>query len=238
MYYVKAEVAEGVTIRAEVAHDNVFNQCPRCGMDVPVDLADIVTDDGLNLYGTAIYCDKCSASITDEQAAEERCHKSKETPREAEYYDSMTAAMKALAKVWEADGITTKERGLRLQAAFPEFLPKQSPEAFTEGSVNKSEALKKWVPDEENDWLMAVMAMRDEYRNTAMAIGEDHPATKLARETLKKVQTGSVSDYRGEIQAAVINQVAAFDDSIEDAAGGDEELASFYRRVLGISEEV
>lgn len=72
MYYVKAEIAEGVTIRAEITDENVFNLCPRCGAEVAVDLAEIVTDSGLDLFGTAIYCDKCGAEARDER---ERCDK-------------------------------------------------------------------------------------------------------------------------------------------------------------------
>ena len=48
MFYVKAEIADGVTIQAEVTHENVFNVCPRCGAETPVDLADIVTDGHLD----------------------------------------------------------------------------------------------------------------------------------------------------------------------------------------------
>lgn len=72
MYYVKAEIAEGVTIRAEITDENVFNPCPRCGAEVAVDLAEIVTDSGLDLFGTAMYCDKCGAEA---MAERERCDK-------------------------------------------------------------------------------------------------------------------------------------------------------------------
>ena len=60
MFYVKAEIAEGVTIQAEVTHENVYNRCPKCGAETPVDLADIATDGELDLYGTAVYCKECS----------------------------------------------------------------------------------------------------------------------------------------------------------------------------------
>ncbi len=63
MFYVKAEIADGVTIQAEVTHENVFNVCPRCGAETPVDLADIVTDGHLDLYGTAVYCKECSEKV-------------------------------------------------------------------------------------------------------------------------------------------------------------------------------
>lgn len=132
MYYVKAEIAEGVTIRAEITDENVFNQCPKCGAEVTVDLAEIVTDNGLDLYGTAMYCDECGEAVRGEMETEERQHKTSATKRGAEYFDDLTAAMKAVVRVWDADGVTPKEKVLRLQAAFPEFMPKLPPEAFAD----------------------------------------------------------------------------------------------------------
>ena len=63
MFYVKAEIVEGVTIQAEVTHENVYNRCPKCGAETPVDLADIATDGELDLYGTAVYCKECSEKV-------------------------------------------------------------------------------------------------------------------------------------------------------------------------------
>lgn len=47
----------------EIEHDNVYNLCPKCGKECVVDLAEIVTDGGLDLYGTASYCPECSMEI-------------------------------------------------------------------------------------------------------------------------------------------------------------------------------
>lgn len=123
MYYVKMELTEGVTIQADITEENVFNRCPQCGAEVPVNLDEVVTGDGLDLYGSALCCDKCSKAIKDKQEAKVDC-------RGTEYFNSFTAAMKAAIKVWEADGVSPKERVLRLQAAFPEIFPKLPPEAF------------------------------------------------------------------------------------------------------------
>ena len=57
MFYVKTEIAEGVTIRAEITGENVFTACPECGREHQVDLAAIVEFD---LCGTVVYCDECS----------------------------------------------------------------------------------------------------------------------------------------------------------------------------------
>lgn len=43
--------------------DNVFTVCPECGAEVTVDLADVVTEEGLDLYGLGVYCDACGDKI-------------------------------------------------------------------------------------------------------------------------------------------------------------------------------
>lgn len=63
MFYVKADVANGVSIKAEINSENVFNLCPICGKECPADLADAVTEDGLDLYHTAICCDGCRIDL-------------------------------------------------------------------------------------------------------------------------------------------------------------------------------
>ena len=41
--------------------DNVFTICPICGKEHVVDLQDILQDGDGDLYGTSVYCRKCSA---------------------------------------------------------------------------------------------------------------------------------------------------------------------------------
>ncbi len=60
MYYVKAEIAEGIVIKAVITNENVFTICPECGAEHQVDLSDAVIDGQLDLYGTATYCPECS----------------------------------------------------------------------------------------------------------------------------------------------------------------------------------
>ncbi len=57
MFYVKTEIAEGVTIRAGITDENVFTTCPECGREHQVDLATI---EELDLCGTVVYCGECS----------------------------------------------------------------------------------------------------------------------------------------------------------------------------------
>lgn len=58
MFYIKTEVAEGVTIRAEIT-DNVFTVCPDCGSEHRVELDDILKSEHADLYSTNVYCEEC-----------------------------------------------------------------------------------------------------------------------------------------------------------------------------------
>ena len=46
-----------------IEEDNVFTQCPRCGKERQIDLADAVIEGKLDLYGTSWYCQKCSKKL-------------------------------------------------------------------------------------------------------------------------------------------------------------------------------
>lgn len=46
-----------------IEDDNVFTQCPGCGKERQIDLADAVIDGALDLYGTSWYCEKCSEKV-------------------------------------------------------------------------------------------------------------------------------------------------------------------------------
>ena len=46
-----------------IEDDNVYTQCPRCGAERQIDLADAVIEGELDLYGTSWYCEKCSKKI-------------------------------------------------------------------------------------------------------------------------------------------------------------------------------
>lgn len=51
----------------EIRHDNVYNLCPECGKECVVDLAEVVTENGLDLCGTAVYCPECNDEILGKQ---------------------------------------------------------------------------------------------------------------------------------------------------------------------------
>lgn len=84
---------------------------------------------------------------------------------------------------------------------------------------------------------MAMSVLWTDYRSLANALGEDHIATLEARRLLERVMDGPLCKFRDEVQVSVLTAWERFDRSVEDAAEGNEELAAFYRRVLGLNEE-
>ncbi len=62
MFYVKEKVSSAVDVKVEIHEDNVFCNCPRCGKEVEVDIAELFSDGISDLYGTFIYCIDCSKS--------------------------------------------------------------------------------------------------------------------------------------------------------------------------------
>lgn len=73
MFYVKADIAEGVSIKVELG-ENIYNLCPICGKECAVDLEEAVTKDGLDLYHTEVCCDECWANIESEREKEGPVH--------------------------------------------------------------------------------------------------------------------------------------------------------------------
>ena len=63
MFYVKEKLSDAVEVTVEITDENVFTHCPSCGDEVSIDLAELFSDGESDLYGTAVYCDKCSKKI-------------------------------------------------------------------------------------------------------------------------------------------------------------------------------
>lgn len=64
MFYVKEKINEAMEVRIELGSDNVYGICPGCGDEVQVNLEDLsAADDGLDLYGMAVYCDDCTKEL-------------------------------------------------------------------------------------------------------------------------------------------------------------------------------
>ena len=60
MFYVKAQIGEGTQVTAEITAENVFTHCPDCGTELQVDLSELAANENFDLYGTGIYCSRCS----------------------------------------------------------------------------------------------------------------------------------------------------------------------------------
>jgi ssDNA-binding Zn-finger/Zn-ribbon topoisomerase 1 len=56
MFYIKVE-NDDMKIKIDITDENVFTVCPVCGEEFQIDISDIGEFD---LYGTSIYCKKCS----------------------------------------------------------------------------------------------------------------------------------------------------------------------------------
>lgn len=63
MFYVKEKLTDAVEVSIEISDENVFTRCPGCGDEVSIDLAELFSDGESDLYGTAVYCNKCSRKI-------------------------------------------------------------------------------------------------------------------------------------------------------------------------------
>ena len=60
MFYVKAQLSEEIQVTTEITDENVFTHCLECGVELPVDLAELASDEHFDLCGTGIYCSRCS----------------------------------------------------------------------------------------------------------------------------------------------------------------------------------
>jgi len=63
MFYVKERLNDSMEISIEITDENVFCHCLMCGVEVMVDIAEILGDGESDLFGTAIYCSECSKKI-------------------------------------------------------------------------------------------------------------------------------------------------------------------------------
>ncbi|PKR86126.1 hypothetical protein [Heyndrickxia camelliae] len=62
MFYVKTKINDHVEIKIDLYEDEIFTQCPDCGVEQEVDnqtLISVLEDDG-DFASTSIYCADCS----------------------------------------------------------------------------------------------------------------------------------------------------------------------------------
>lgn len=63
MFYVKEKMSDVAEVTIEFTGENVFCTCPKCGVEVPVDLAEVLKDGKSDLFSTAVCCADCSRKI-------------------------------------------------------------------------------------------------------------------------------------------------------------------------------
>lgn len=64
MFYVKENVSDTMAVSVEINDENVFCKCPECGGETNVDLEALShTDEGLDLFGSAVLCEECSKKL-------------------------------------------------------------------------------------------------------------------------------------------------------------------------------
>ena len=63
MVYVKEKLSDSAEINIGIHDENVFCRCPKCGCEVLVDLAEILSDGVSDLFGTSVYCAECSKEV-------------------------------------------------------------------------------------------------------------------------------------------------------------------------------
>lgn len=63
MFYVKEQLNDSVEVSIEINDENVFCRCPHCGSEVQVDLAEVLCDEEIDLFGTAVICENCARKM-------------------------------------------------------------------------------------------------------------------------------------------------------------------------------
>lgn len=60
MFYVKENLIESMHIAIEISDKNVYCRCPKCGVEVPVDLSIFQENENFDIFSSAVYCDACT----------------------------------------------------------------------------------------------------------------------------------------------------------------------------------
>lgn len=63
MFYAKERLNDSMEISIEITDENVFCRCPNCGVEVAVDIGEILSDGESDLFGTAVFCDECGKKV-------------------------------------------------------------------------------------------------------------------------------------------------------------------------------
>ena len=68
MFYTKSRLPGGGRVKTEITDGNVFTKCSVCGRELPVDLAEILSDSEGDLFSTSVVCSRCSERKLDTPA--------------------------------------------------------------------------------------------------------------------------------------------------------------------------
>lgn len=71
MFYVKEKISDVAELSIEINDENVFCHCPKCGDEVQIDLAELLSDGESDLFGTSVYCVECSKAMSGGNADEQ-----------------------------------------------------------------------------------------------------------------------------------------------------------------------
>ncbi|MBU5214392.1 hypothetical protein [Heyndrickxia oleronia] len=65
MFYLKTKINEHIEMKIDLYDDEIFTQCPDCGVEqeVETDVIIGVLKDGGDFASTSIYCKECSKKI-------------------------------------------------------------------------------------------------------------------------------------------------------------------------------
>ncbi|MCW6665287.1 hypothetical protein NHG32_06295 [Aerococcaceae bacterium NML191219] len=63
MFYIKQKLGQDLEIKVDIHDENVFTRCPYCGMEIAVDLVEVLSDGESDLYSTAVVCATCAEKV-------------------------------------------------------------------------------------------------------------------------------------------------------------------------------
>ncbi|MFP3153335.1 hypothetical protein LQZ18_02680 [Lachnospiraceae bacterium ZAX-1] len=66
MFYVKEQLNDAMVVSIEINDENVFCNCPHCGLEVQIDLAEVFADGEIDLFGTVVLCRDCGKKVMEE----------------------------------------------------------------------------------------------------------------------------------------------------------------------------
>ena len=72
MIYVKAPLNDHAAIEIAIRPDNTFTRCPKCGVEISLDLSTFDEDELSNALNYSLLCEKCSFDFIRGLEAERR----------------------------------------------------------------------------------------------------------------------------------------------------------------------